>query len=182
MRKNGADGLAFDTIAVNAENSSRPHGVPSTAKLKDGFLTLDFGARFNGYCSDMTRTVVIGKADEDMKLLYNTVLSAQLAAEEAIVEGVTGAELDKIARDIIDGSKFKGCFGHSLGHGVGMYVHEAPGVSGGNNTPMKKGHVITIEPGIYVRGTYGCRIEDMAAFRENGPQILTNCPKHLIEL
>ena len=143
---------------------------------------MDYGCLYKGYCSDMTRTVVIGKADEDMKLLYNTVLSAQLAAEEAIVEGVTGAELDKIARDIIDGSKFKGCFGHSLGHGVGMYVHEAPGVSGGNNTPMKKGHVITIEPGIYVRGTYGCRIEDMAAFRENGPQILTNCPKHLIEL
>ena len=182
MRSKGAEGLSFDTIAVSGSASALPHGVPRPVKLEKGFFTMDYGCLYKGYCSDMTRTVVIGKADEDMKLLYNTVLSAQLAAEEAIVEGVTGAALDKIARDIIDASKFKGCFGHSLGHGVGMYVHEAPGVSGGNDTPMKKGHVITIEPGIYVKGKYGCRIEDMAAFRENGPQILTNCPKHLIEL
>ena len=182
MRSKGAQGLSFSTIAVSGTASALPHGVPRPVKLEKGFFTMDYGCVYNGYCSDMTRTVVIGKADEDMKLLYNTVLSAQLAAEDAIKEGVTGAELDKIARDIIDGSKFKGCFGHSLGHGVGMFVHEAPGVSAGSTKPLTTGHVITIEPGIYVKGTYGCRIEDMAAIRESGVQILTDCPKHLIEL
>lgn len=182
MRSLGAEGTSFSTIAVSGKASALPHGVPRPVKLEKGFFTMDYGALYNGYCSDMTRTVVIGKADEDMKLLYNTVLSAQLAAEEAIAEGVTGAALDKIARDIIDSTKFKGCFGHSLGHGVGMYIHEAPGVSGGNQTGLQVGHVITIEPGIYVKGTYGCRIEDMAAIRATGAEIITNCPKQLIEL
>ncbi len=182
MRSLGAESTSFPTIAVSGSASALPHGVPRPVKLEKGFFTMDYGALYNGYCSDMTRTVVIGKADDDMKLLYNTVLTAQTAAEEAIAEGVTGAQLDKIARDIIDSTKFKGCFGHSLGHGVGMYIHEAPGVSGGNTQKMQKGHVITIEPGIYVKGQYGCRIEDMAAFREGGPEILTKCPKHLIEL
>ena len=130
----------------------------------------------------MTRTVVIGKADEDMKLLYNTVLNAQVSAEEAIVEGVTGGALDKIARDIIDGSKFKGCFGHSLGHGVGMYIHEAPGVHANADKPLTTGHVITIEPGIYVKGTYGCRIEDMVAVTKDGIHNFTHSPKDLIEI
>ena len=126
--------------------------------------------------------MVIGKADEDMKLLYNTVLKAQTEAEAAIREGITGAELDKIARDIIDSTKYKGCFGHSLGHGVGMYIHEAPGVSGGNQNGLQKGHVITIEPGIYVKGTYGCRIEDMLYITADGKRNLTDCPKELIEV
>lgn len=182
MRSRGAEGISFNTIAVSGSASSLPHGVPRPVKLEKGFLTMDYGALYEGYCSDMTRTVVIGKADADQKELYNTVLSAQLAAEDALREGITGAELDKIARDIIDGSKYKGCFGHSLGHGVGMYIHEAPGVSGGNKNPITKGHVITIEPGIYVAGKYGCRIEDMAFFRESGPEVITRCPKQLIEL
>jgi Xaa-Pro aminopeptidase len=117
-----------------------------------------------------------------MKRLYNTVLSAQMAAEEALAEGMEAGALDKIARDIIDSSEFKGHFGHSLGHGVGMYIHEAPGVAGGNKTVLTKGHVITIEPGIYLPGEYGCRIEDMVCFRENGPEVITKAPKHLIEL
>ncbi len=182
MRSLGASGTSFPTIAVSGKASSLPHGVPRHVKLEKGFFTMDYGCVYNGYCSDMTRTVVIGKADEDMKLLYNTVLSAQLAAEEALYDGVTGAELDKIARDIIDATKFKGCFTHSLGHGVGMYIHEAPGVSGGNTKPITKGHVITIEPGIYVAGQYGCRIEDMAYFGKDGPFVITNCEKKLIEL
>ncbi len=182
MRSLGAEGTSFPTIAVSGSASALPHGVPRPIKLEKGFFTMDYGALYEGYCSDMTRTVVIGKADEEMKTLYNTVLSAQLAAEEAIAEGVTGAALDKIARDIIDATAYKGCFGHSLGHGVGMYIHEAPGVSGGNTAGLKVGHVITIEPGIYVKGKYGCRIEDMAAIRKNGAEILTKCPKHLIEL
>ena len=183
MRRLGSEGVSFDFIVVSGKNSSLPHGVPGDKVIEKGdFVTMDFGAVVNGYRSDMTRTVVIGKADEEMKTLYNTVLSAQLAAEEAIAEGVTGAALDKIARDIIDATAYKGCFGHSLGHGVGMYIHEAPGVSGGNTAGLKVGHVITIEPGIYVKGKYGCRIEDMAAIRKNGAEILTKCPKHLIEL
>jgi len=182
MRHLGASGTSFDTIAVSGSASSLPHGVPRNVKLEKGFFTMDYGALYNGYCSDMTRTVVIGHADEEIKKLYNTVLSAQNAAEEALAEGVTGAALDKIARDIIDGSGYQGCFGHSLGHGVGMYIHEAPGVSGGNDKPMQRGHVITIEPGIYIAGKYGCRIEDMAVFGKNGPEVITRCPKNLIEL
>lgn len=183
MRKLGASGLSFPTIAVSGSASSLPHGVPRPVKLEKGFLTMDYGCVFNGYCSDMTRTVVIGKADDDMKKLYNTVLEAQLKAEEALTPGITGAALDKIARDIIDAvPEFKGCFGHSLGHGVGMYIHEAPGVSGGNDRPMKDGHVITIEPGIYLAGKYGCRIEDMAVFHNGSVEVITRCPKQLIEL
>lgn len=181
MRSLGAEGTSFPTIAVSGRASSLPHGVPRPVKLEKGFFTMDYGALYGGYCSDMTRTVVIGKADADMKKLYNTVLEAQLRAEEAIAEGMTGAALDKIARDVIDATEYKGCFGHSLGHGVGMYIHEAPSVSASGGV-LGKGHVITIEPGIYVKGKYGCRIEDMAAIRENGVQILTNCPKQLIEL
>ena len=182
MRSLGAEGTSFSTIAVSGSASALPHGVPRPVKLEKGFFTMDYGALYEGYCSDMTRTVVIGKADEDMKLLYNTVLSAQLAAEEAMAPGVTCGALDKIARDIIDGTKFKGCFGHSLGHGVGMYIHEAPGVYGANTQPLQPGHIITIEPGIYVKGKYGCRIEDMAVIREKGAEVITNCPKQLIEL
>ncbi len=182
MRSKGASGTSFSTIAVSGSASSRPHGVPRHVKLEKGFFTMDYGCVYEGYCSDMTRTVVIGKADERMKRLYNTVLSAQLAAEEAAAEGIEAGTLDKIARDIIDSSEFKGHFGHSLGHGVGMYIHEAPSVSGACKTILQKGHVITIEPGIYLPGEYGCRIEDMICFRENGPELITNCPKHLIEL
>ena len=124
MRKSGADGLAFDTIAVNAENSSLPHGVPSTAKLKNGFLTMDFGARYKGYCSDMTRTVCIGKADEEMKKLYNTVLEAQKLAIEFAEYGKLCKDIDAVARNYIDNNGYKGYFGHGLGHGVGLYGHQ----------------------------------------------------------
>lgn len=184
LLKHGGEGNSFDPIAVTGYNSSMPHGVPGDTRVKAGdFVTMDFGCICNGYCSDMTRTVVIGKADDDMKKLYNTVLEAQLKAEEALTPGITGAALDKIARDIIDSvPEFKGCFGHSLGHGVGMYIHEAPGVSGGNDRPMKDGHVITIEPGIYLAGKYGCRIEDMAVFHNGSVEVITRCPKQLIEL
>ena len=182
MRSLGASGTSFPTIAVSGKASSLPHGVPRNVKLEKGFFTMDFGCVYNGYCSDMTRTVVIGKADDDMKLLYNTVLSAQLAAEDALYEGITGKELDEKARSIIDSSPFKGCFTHSLGHGVGMYIHEAPGVSSGNSNPLTKGHIITIEPGIYLEGKYGCRIEDMVYFGKNGPFVITDCEKNLIEL
>ena len=185
MRKHGADCIAFDTIAVSGSASSMPHGVPRPVKLEKGFLTLDYGAKYQGYCSDMTRTVVIGKADDDMKRLYNTVLEAQLAAISALEAGERDrAKLDTIARDIIDNAGYKGCFGHSLGHGVGMYIHEAPGLSQKAPTGalLGVGDVITTEPGIYISGKYGCRIEDMIAITKSGIYDFTKSPKNLIEL
>ena len=185
MRKNGADALAFDTIAVSGTNSSRPHGVPRRCKLEKGFLTMDFGAKVDGYCSDMTRTVVLGKADAEMKKLYDTVLTAQKAALEAAAEGVSCRALDKVARDIIHGAGYEGCFGHSLGHGVGMFIHESPRLStaAAEGDLLCRGHVVTFEPGIYIEGKYGCRIEDMACIRPDGTFFdFTRSPKELIEL
>ena len=185
MRRSGAEGIAFETIAVSGSASSLPHGVPRRRKLEKGFLTMDFGARVDGYCSDMTRTVVLGKADAEMKRLYETVLSAQRAALEAAHEGASCRGLDKIARDIIHGAGYKGCFGHSLGHGVGMLVHENPRLSTGaeEKSLLERGHVITFEPGIYIEGRYGCRIEDMACIRPDGSFYdFTKSTKELIEL
>ena len=184
MRKSGADGLAFDTIAVNAENSSLPHGVPSTAKLKNGFLTMDFGARYKGYCSDMTRTVCIGKADDEMKKLYSTVLTAQKMAIEAAEYGKLCKDIDAVARNYIDNNGYKGYFGHGLGHGVGLYIHEAPRLSvGAGEETLKAGHVVTVEPGIYLPGKYGCRIEDMIICMPDRSVVdITNSPKELIEI
>jgi Xaa-Pro aminopeptidase len=185
MRKNGARSTSFDTIAVSGSASSLPHGVPRNVKLEKGFFTMDFGARVNGYCSDMTRTVVLGKADAEMKKLYNTVLRAQLAALEAAHEGVGCKALDTIARDIIHGEGYVGCFGHSLGHGVGMYIHENPRLSQAakEDSVLKPGHVVTFEPGIYIEGKYGCRIEDMGAIRADGTLLnFAHSPKEMIEL
>ena len=185
MRRNGAEAVAFDTIAVSGTASSRPHGVPRNIPLESGFLTMDFGARVDGYCSDMTRTVVIGKADEDMKRLYNTVLSAQRAALDIIAEGVECKYVDAVARELIESSGYKGRFGHSLGHGVGMFVHEAPrfAPSAADGDTLKRGNVVTVEPGIYIEGQYGCRIEDMIAVDYSGKVInFTKSTKELIEI
>ncbi len=185
MRRGGAEKVSFDVIAVSGSNSSRPHGVPRNKKLEKGFLTMDFGAIVDGYCSDMTRTVVLGRADDDMKKLYNTVLSAQTAALAAACEGASCRALDRIARDIIDQAGYQGCFGHSLGHGVGMFIHEKPGLSGGapEDSVLQRGHVVTFEPGIYVAGKYGCRIEDMVAICHDGSvRNFTKSPKEMIEL
>ena len=185
MRKNGAEGLAFDTIAVSGSNSSRPHGTPRHCKLERGFLTMDYGARVDGYCADMTRTVCLGKADADMKKLYQTVLTAQTNALEAAAEGAFCRELDRIARDVINGAGYEGCFGHSLGHGVGLYVHETPNLSPKTapDVRLERGHAVTFEPGIYVEGKYGCRIEDLVAVRNDGSIYdFTKSPKELIEL
>ena len=185
MRREGAEGLAFDTIAVSGTNSARPHGVPRPVRLEKGFLTMDFGARVDGYCSDMTRTVVLGSADSEMKRLYNTVLCAQSAAIDAVAEGTSCLALDKIARDLINGAGYEGCFGHSLGHGVGMLVHEQPALSprASVESVLHRGHVVTVEPGIYVAGKYGCRIEDMVCIKNDGTAYdFTHSPKELIEL
>ena len=185
MRRMGSEGVAFDTIAVSGSASSLPHGVPRNVKLEKGFFTMDYGAKVDGYCSDMTRTVVIGKADAEIKKVYNTVLTAQKAAIEVIKEGTLCRECDKVARDIINNAGYEGRFGHSLGHGVGMYIHEAPSLSGRAPEDMRlmRGHIVTAEPGIYIEGLYGCRIEDMLAIMPDGSTYdFTHSPKDLIEL
>ena len=185
MRKNGAERTSFDTIAVSGTASSMPHGVPRNVKLEKGFLTMDFGCVYGGYCSDMTRTVVLGKADEEIKKVYYTVLEAQTKALEAAANGERGCyRLDEIARDIINGAGYEGRFGHSLGHGVGMFIHESPRLAPGSNPSAKlvTGNVVTFEPGIYIPQAYGCRIEDMAAITDNGIRNFTKSTKDLIEL
>jgi len=181
MRKNGAQDKSFETIAVSGKKSSMPHGVPSDTKLEKGFLTMDFGALYDGYHADMTRTVCIGKATKEMKDLYNTVLRAQLSALEYIKDGLVCASVDKVARDIID-EKYEGCFGHSLGHGVGLEIHEEPRLSQKCDKILQIGNVVTVEPGIYVAGKFGCRIEDMVLIKEGGIRNFTKSPKELIEI
>ena len=184
MRRMGASGIAFNTIAVSGSASSLPHGVPRDRVLEKGFLTMDFGARSKNYCADMTRTVVIGKADNEMKRLYRTVLAAQEAALDYVGGGLFCSAVDKVARDIIDYAGYEGCFGHSLGHGVGIDGHEAPRLSSkAGDAVLAPGHVVTVEPGIYLTGKYGCRIEDMVVIGEDGrAENLTKSPKELIEL
>lgn len=185
MRRNGAEDIAFPTIAVSGTNSARPHGVPRRCRLERGFLTMDFGAKADGYCSDMTRTVFLGRADEEEKKLYHTVLKAQTSALDALSEGASCRELDSIARSIIDGAGYKGLFGHSLGHGVGMFIHENPRLSfaAKPESVLRRGHVVTVEPGIYAEGKYGCRIEDMVAIAHDGSvRNFTKSKKELIEL
>ena len=182
MRKNGASAFAFETISVSGDASALPHGTPRNVKLRDGFLTMDFGAKFEGYCSDMTRTIVIGKADEEIKKLYNTVISAQTAALEYLRAGADCGEADKIARDIIN-VDYNGTFGHSLGHSVGLFIHEKPGLnSRAFGRKLRVGEILTVEPGIYLFGKYGCRIEDMVAITENGIHNFTHSTKELIEI
>lgn len=184
MRRAGAEGCAFQTIAVSGDASALPHGVPRNIKLKSGFLTMDFGAKYNGYCSDMTRTVCIGKASKEIKKLYNTVLSAQLAALDYLKAGVVASEADCVAREVIDSvPEYKGAFGHSLGHSLGLEVHESPSLSPrSKNIILSAGNVVTVEPGIYLEGKYGCRIEDMVLIEKNGVHNFTKSSKELIEI
>ncbi len=183
MKRHGAEAISFETIAVSGKNSSSPHKTPVNRQLEPGFLTMDFGAVIDGYHSDMTRTVVIGKADPEMRRLYETVLTAQKAVLEVISAGKPNFEMDKIARDIIDGAGYKGTFGHSLGHGVGLEIHEEPGLSPRNDgLILAPGNVVTVEPGIYIEGTYGCRIEDMVVITEDGAVDITESAKDLIEI
>lgn len=182
MRKNGAEAMSFDVIAVSGSASALPHGVPRNVKLERGFLTMDFGAKLGGYCSDMTRTVVIGKADGEMKKLYDTVLTAQKSALDALCLGLPCSDADKTARNIINTAGYEGCFGHSLGHGVGRYIHEEPRLSSRSEDVLEIGNVVTVEPGIYLEGKYGCRIEDMVAVTKDGIHNFTKSKKELIEL
>lgn len=181
LLKNGSEGLAFDPIVVSGPNSSKPHGVPGERKICHGdFVTLDFGAKVNGYCADMTRTVAIGAADEEMRKVYNIVLTAQEAAIAATCEGKTGAEVDGTARAIIEEAGYGEFFGHGYGHSVGLEIHEAPNCSPGNKKPLLAGVVCSAEPGIYLPGKFGVRIEDVVIVTANGCEDITNSPKNLM--
>ncbi len=181
MRSHGADDISFETIAVSGKNSSSPHGTPTEKPLESGdFLTMDFGAMVHGYHSDMTRTVVIGKPTEEMEHLYQTVLEGQKMGLEAVCAGKKGQEVDNVVREYFDQQGYQGAFGHSLGHGVGMEIHEQPNLSPRSQTILQKGMVVTVEPGLYLPGKFGVRIEDMVVVTENGCRNLTNCKKELI--
>lgn len=181
MLREGAEAISFDTIAVSGKKSSLPHGVPDDKLLEIGdFLTLDFGAVVDGYHSDMTRTIAIGQTTEEMRRVYETVLVAQESALAAAKAGITGKELDSAARDIIANAGFGENFGHGLGHGVGLEIHEAPNASPKGETILKSGMVVTVEPGIYLAGKFGVRIEDMVVIKDDGATNLTSCQKNLI--
>ena len=183
MFEYGAEDLSFDTIVLSGANTSMPHGVPSEKKVQRGeFVLMDYGAVYNGYHSDMTRTICVGEPDEEMRKVYDIVLSAQNAALEASKAGIPGSDLDKVARDIIDRAGYGSCFGHSLGHGVGLEIHEKPNASPNYKLPLKEGAVVTVEPGIYIAGKFGVRIEDFVILTENGCKNLTNSAKSLITL
>ena len=183
MFQYGAEDLSFDTIALSGVNTSMPHGVPSEKVVENGeFVLLDFGAVWNGYHSDMTRTICVGKPSDDMRKVYDIVLEAQLAGLEAARSGITGRELDMISRDIIEKAGYGECFGHSLGHGVGLEIHEKPNASPNYKLPLEKGSVVTVEPGIYIEGKFGVRIEDFVILTENGCENLTKCAKKLLSL
>lgn len=183
MRKKGSEGVSFDFIVVSGVNSSLPHGVPTEKVIENGdFVTMDFGAVVNGYRSDMTRTVAVGSVSDEQKKVYETVLQAQLKALEAIKPDMKCAEIDKIARDHINNAGFEGCFGHGLGHSVGLEIHESPACSPRDNTLLKEGMIMTVEPGIYIENKFGVRIEDMVVVTNKGCENLTHSPKELIIL
>lgn len=183
MRRLGASGLAFDSIVASGVNSSMPHAVPSDRKVEKGdFVTMDFGAAFNGYASDMTRTVAVGAISAEQKKVYDTVLTAQLMAIEAIPKCTRYCEVDKVARDYIYGEGYEGCFGHGLGHSLGLFIHEEPRFSQACDKPICKNVIETVEPGIYLEGKFGVRIEDMVFIGEDGVQDLTHSEKQLITL
>ena len=183
MYKNGAHGLSFDPIVVSGPNSSMPHGVAGERKIQDGdFITMDFGVLYNGYCSDMTRTVAVGHVTEEMEKVYNTVLEAQLAGLAVTKAGVPGKDIDLAARKVIEDAGYGPYFGHGYGHSVGLEIHESPSPNVRNEEPMPLHCVASAEPGIYLPGKFGVRIEDCVIFTEDGYENLATSPKNLIVL
>lgn len=183
MAVNGSEGVSFETIVLSGENTSMPHGVPSDKKVKKGeFVLMDYGAVWNGYHSDMTRTVCIGEPTDEMRKVYNIVLTAQMTAINVAHAGMTGQELDLIARDIISKEGYGEYFGHSLGHGVGLEIHEKPNASPNYAHILNENAVLTVEPGIYIAGKFGVRIEDFVVLHENGCINLTKSAKNIISL
>ena len=183
MRRGGALKPSFDTICASGAYSAMPHHTASDKPLKKGdFLVMDYGCVLDGYCSDITRTVVIGKASERQREVYSAVLGAQREAERFIAPGKLAADIDKTARNVIAAAGFGKHFTHSLGHGVGIKIHESPTLSPSSKATLKAGDIVTIEPGIYIDGFGGVRIEDMAYIGNADAEILTTLPRELIEI
>jgi Xaa-Pro aminopeptidase len=183
MRRQGSERVAFDAIVVSGERSALPHGEPGDRVLQEGDLvTMDYGARVGGYCSDFTRTVVLGKATEKQREIHAVTFRAQEAAEEAASAGKTGIEVDAVARGIIADAGYGDFFGHGLGHGLGLDIHEPPKLSPKSQTVLEPGMMVTVEPGIYLPDIGGVRIEDVVVIREDGCEILTKARKDLVEL
>jgi len=180
--KNGADDKAFNPIVLSGPNSSKPHGVPGDGKIGNGFLTIDYGVKLDGWCSDTTRTFCIGKPDEEMVRVYETVLNAQLAGIKAVYAGVNGVDVDKAARSVIEDAGYGEYFGHGFGHSIGLEVHESLKASPMSKDILPAGAVISAEPGIYLPGRYGVRIEDILYITENGSENITNLNKKLTVL
>ena len=181
LYKNGADGLAFSPIVVSGPNTSLPHGVATDRVIREGdFVTMDFGAQYRGYCSDMTRTVAVGYATEEMEKVYNTVLKAQLAGIAATKAGIPGGEVDGAARAVIEEAGYGKYFGHGYGHSVGLEIHEAPNCGFASEQIMVENCVASAEPGIYLPGKFGVRIEDVTIFKADGHENITHSPKNLI--
>ena len=178
MLKNGSEGNSFDPIVVTGANTSMPHGVPDDTPIREGdFVTMDFGSLSDGYCSDMTRTVAVGFATEEMKNVYYTVLEAQLAGIAAARSGIPGREIDKAARDVIEKAGYGPYFGHGFGHSLGLDIHEAPNAGPRGEAPMAVNDVCSAEPGIYLPGKFGVRIEDVMIIRPEGAEVITKAPK-----
>ena len=181
LYKNGGEGLSFDPIVVSGPNTSLPHGVATDRVIQAGdFITMDFGVLYNGYCSDMTRTVAVGFATEEMEKVYNTVLQAQKAGLAATRAGVKGKDIDAAARKVITDAGYGEYFGHGYGHSLGLEVHESPSPNPSNDNPMPVGAVTSAEPGIYLPGKFGVRIEDVVIFTAEGCENITKSPKNLI--
>ncbi|SDN40827.1 M24 family metallopeptidase [Alkalicoccus daliensis] len=183
MRKQGAVSSSFDIIVASGYRSALPHGVASDKIIEDGDLvTLDFGAYYQGYCSDITRTVAVGEPSQELREIYETVLEAQKRGVAGLKPGITGKEADALTRDYINEKGYGSYFGHSTGHGMGLEVHEGPGLSFRTDQKLEPGMVVTVEPGIYVAGVGGTRIEDDVVITEDGCRILSRSPKELIIL
>ncbi|WP_101844260.1 Xaa-Pro peptidase family protein [Halobacillus sp. Marseille-P3879] len=183
MRKQGAASSSFDIIVASGHRSALPHGVASDKKIETGeLITLDFGALYHGYCSDITRTVAVGQISDELQEIYQTVLQAQLRGMNGIRAGITGKEADALTRDYIKEKGYGDYFGHSTGHGIGLDVHEGPALSYRSDVVLESGMVVTVEPGIYVPGVGGCRIEDDTVVTETGNETLSHSPKELITL
>ncbi len=182
-RLHGAEGMSFETIVASGERSALPHGKASIAQVpRRGFITLDFGIIREGYCSDMTRTICLGKPKAEERTAYEAVLEAQESAVAAVAAGVSCSEVDEAARSILRRAGMADAFSHSTGHGVGLEIHESPRIGAGQKTRLQTGMVVTIEPGVYWPGKFGIRIEDMVAVTQSGGRVLTPAPKALIEL
>lgn len=183
LSRHGADGLAFEPIVVTGAKTSMPHGVPGDNVVREGdFVTMDFGAAYRGYCSDMTRTVAVGSVSEEMDKVYHIVLQAQAAGLAVTKAGVVGRDMDGAARKVITDAGYGAYFGHSYGHSLGIEIHEAPNANPSNDKPMPAGAVCSAEPGIYLPGRFGVRIEDSVIITEDGYENLTHSPKELIVL